>query len=112
MVKDPSDEPRWIDRIAELRQERKERILELRSEGMKMVDIADALGVSLGLVHKDLTGEDGTTPASTPAAGRAVDVARLRSGSLPESAVEPAEDDSATIADRILGRAHPTWRLR
>lgn len=112
-----NDEPRWADRIQELRAERREKVLELRGEGMTQAQIADALGVAVGTVNRDLTGEDAAAapapmPESRPAAataGRtAVPVAQLRSGSLPESTV-PEDDSPASVAEAIM-RRQSSWR--
>jgi len=100
--------PRWADRIVELRRERKDKVLELRQEGMPMAEIADALGVAVGTVHADLTGEDVTpTPAPAPTAttaGRTTPVERLQSGSLPTGAAAEDDIDAGKLADRILRR--------
>jgi hypothetical protein len=106
-----NSEPRWADRVVELRRERRDKVLELRGEGMTQREIADALGVSVGTVNGDLTGEsvesaaEATVPQSkgngTP---ERTPVERLSSGSLPPSAVVEEDLDAGRLADRILRR--------
>jgi DNA-directed RNA polymerase specialized sigma24 family protein len=54
MAADTGRRPSYADRLVELRAQRRSDVAGLRNEGLSIRGIADALGVSVGQVAKDL----------------------------------------------------------